>query len=289
MRVIVRVVVRIIVGAVIGKICRLDGRTRLWRERRPRLAGGNGIDYRTYRLGFRHWRYYFAGQDPRGIVFRGGGTASRLEGEGGEDVVVLDGPRTPHNPAAIVAAPRVPDDRGWIDAVCASAIAGDRIERGRLTLALQSPDRRLARTVGNVLALGQHRPREPLDFIERHARESSHRIDRLTRSDPRLDIARTELTLELDFQLSQPRSVASDSRVQALIDLQHELFFAAIGEDQVRAVVAQSYQPELTHAAPPDTTTTHREPRKTQHQAATPYSPDVPWVTVVAFWPLSQP
>ena len=66
----------------------------------------------------------------------------------------------------------------------------------------------------DVLPLGEHRGGEPLDPVQRDAGDPADVLQGLARTDPRLDVTRTQCAFHLDLQLSEPGTVTTNRRPQ---------------------------------------------------------------------------
>ena len=105
--------------------------------------------------------------------------------------------------------------------------------------------------LGGARALQEHRVGEPFDLLLRHSCGGGHLLHGRSGADTSLDLTWSQLTLQLDRDLSEPGQVAPGGSAQPLVGGHGEaLASIRIFEDDLAALVDPD-DPQRPHRRPP--------------------------------------
>ncbi len=101
-----------------------------------------------------------------------------------------------------------------------------------------------------MLPLAEHRTLVAADLLHRDAGRGRDLLGGLPGADPRLDLPRAQLALQLDLQLPEPRPVVTHGGAQGIVEGQLVLDATRTGVDEheAPAVLAHGDEPQLLHA-----------------------------------------
>ncbi|OPZ53816.1 MAG: hypothetical protein BWY91_01810 [bacterium ADurb.BinA028] len=187
--------------------------------------------------------------EPAGLIVLGmQRTAGDIEGPGALAHPPTGAEVDRDRPLGSFAAPGVPLDRVGLDAAGGESIGDALAQRGRGAGSAALPQPHRPAEAGDILPLGEDRAFVLVDLLDRPPGALGDLIGGHPRPDHRLHVAWSHAALDLDLQLSQPRTVTAGRSPQRLVERDPESGAVDAGEQEVPAVVVNADQPQVLHA-----------------------------------------